>query len=151
MVSESKSYVLDVITKLNERRNDFSITLLGLPRWDRFDDLEADYLVNLNTHVMAPYFIDYGNSEVKKFVASYQEIYKTDPDPLAFQGFDVTYYFCSALWKYGKSFSRCLPEFRMKSLQTDFRFSATKDNGYENQYWELYEYDSYKLVRIFLK
>jgi ABC-type branched-subunit amino acid transport system substrate-binding protein len=148
LISEDKSFVLDVITKLNEHRNEFGITLFGLPRWDRFDDIEADYLVNLKTHVIAPWFIDYDDSGVKKFVSMYQNRFQTDPDPLAFQGFDITYYFISALWKYGKSFERCLPELQIKSLQTDFRFSSSKENGYENQYWELYEYDNYHLKRI---
>ncbi|MCX6247312.1 MAG: ABC transporter substrate-binding protein [Bacteroidetes bacterium] len=151
MISDNKSYVLDVVTKLNEHRNEFGVTLLGLPRWDRFDDLEADYLVNLKTHVMAAYFIDYDDPAVKKFVSVFQDRYKTDPDPLAFQGFDVTFYFISALWKYGKSFDRCIADLRMKSLQTDLRFASTKDNGFENQYWEMYEYDAYRLKRIVLK
>jgi len=151
LISNNKSLVLDVVTKLNEHRNEFGITLLGLPRWDRFDDIEADYLVNLKTLVMAPYFVDYENMDVKKFVAQFQDRYKTDPDALAFQGFDVTFYFINALWKYGKTTERCVPEYRMKSLQTDFRFCSSKENGFENQYWEMFQYDNYHLRRIFLK
>ncbi len=151
LISDNKSYVLDVVTKLNEHRNEFGVTLLGLPRWDRFDDIEADYLVNLKTHVMAPYFVDYDDPGVKKFVSMYQNHYQTDPEPLAFQGFDITFYFVTALWKYGKSFERCISDLRMNSLQTDFRFSSSEDNGFENQNWEMYEYDNYRLKRIILK
>ena len=151
LISEDKSFVLDLVTALNEHRNEFTATLIGLPRWDRFDDIESDYLVNLRTHVMAPYFIDYDDPGVKKFVANYQERYQTDPDPLAFQGFDITFYFISALGKYGKSFEHCIPEFHMRSLQTDFRFTSSKGNGSENQYWEMYEYDNYRLRRIVLQ
>ena len=151
MISDNKSYVLDVVTKLNEHRNEFGVTLLGLPRWDRFDDIEADYLVNLKTHVMAPWFVDYDDPGVKKFVSMYQDRYQTDPEPLAFQGFDITFYFVTALWKYGRSFDRCIPDLHMKSLQTDFRFSSSEENGFENQYWEMYEYGNYRLKRIILK
>jgi len=151
LISDNKSYVLDVVTKLNEHRNEFGMTLLGLPRWDRFEDIEADYLVNLRTHVMAPYFIDYDDPGVKKFVSMYQNRYQTDPDALAFQGFDITFYFVTALWKYGKSFDRCIPDLRMKSLQTDFQFSSSKENGFENQYWEMYEYENYHLRKIILQ
>jgi ABC-type branched-subunit amino acid transport system substrate-binding protein len=152
LISDNRSYVLDVVTKLNEHRNEFGMTLLGMPRWDRFDEIETDYLVNLNTHVMTPYFIDYDDPGVKKFVTQFQDRYKTDPDPLAFQGYDITYYFLTALWKYGRSFERCLSELHLKSLQTDFRFSSSgKENGYENQYWEMYGYDNYRLRRIVLK
>ena len=150
LISSNKSFVLDVITKLNEHRNEFGITLLGLPRWDRFDDIEADYLVNLKTLVMAPYFVDYDDKGVKQFVSQFQNRYQTDPDALAFQGFDVTYYFLSALWKFGTSFERCLPELRLKSMQTDFRFTRAKENGFENSYWEMWQYDHYRLRRISL-
>ena len=143
--SENKSYVLDLITKLNELRNENKITLIGLPRWDKLDDIEVDYLVNLKTHMIAPFFVDYEDSGVKKFVTKFQEQYKTDPDPLAFQGFDVAYYFLTGLTRYGKSFARCLPDLRMKSLQTDFEFSATKGNGYVNQHWEIYRYENFFL------
>jgi len=150
LISDNKSYVLDVVTKLNEHRNEFGVTLLGLPRWDRFEDIEADYLVNLKTHVMAPWFVDYDDPGVKKFVSMYQDRYQTDPELLAFQGFDITFYFVTALWKYGRSFDRCIPDLRMKSLQTDFRFSSSEENGFENQYWEMYEYGNYHLRRIVL-
>lgn len=143
--SEDKSYVLDLITKLNEWRNDYKITLVGLPRWDKLEDIEVDYLVNLKTHVVAPYFIDYGDAEVKKFVAKYQDQFKTDPGQLAFQGFDVGYYFCTALLRYGKSFERCLPELQLNSLQNDFHFSSTKGNGFENQHWEIFRYENFFL------
>lgn len=150
MISDDKSYVLDVVTKLNEHRTEFGITMLGIPRWDHLDDIETDYLVNLKTLVMAPYFVDYDDAGVKKFVSMYEEKYHTDPEPLAFQGFDITFYFISALWKFGTSFDHCIPDFRMNSLQTDFRFSSSKDNGYENQYWEMYQYENYHLRRIIL-
>jgi ABC-type branched-subunit amino acid transport system substrate-binding protein/LysM repeat protein len=143
--SEDKSYVLDLITKLNEWRNEYKITLMGLPRWDKLDDIEVDYLVNLKTHIVAPYFIDYDDAAVKKFIARYQDQYKTDPDPLAFQGFDAGYFFITALTRYGKSFERCLPDLRMKSLQTNFQFSSTKGNGFVNQHWEIYWYENFFL------
>lgn len=146
--SENKVYAIELLTKLNEIRNDYNLTIIGLPRWDKLDGLETDYLVNMKVHVMAPYFIDYQDKDVKKFVLNFQDQYKTDPELLAFQGFDVAYYFLSALQKYGKNFGHCVPEFHMKSLQTDFQFSRSNDNGYENQHWEMYEYENYRLKRV---
>ncbi|HTX89506.1 MAG TPA: ABC transporter substrate-binding protein [Bacteroidales bacterium] len=137
-------YALDLITKLNELRADYKITLVGLPQWaDLEDDLEAEYLVNLKTRVLAPWFVDYEDPETKKFVKAFQQKYFTDPDPLAFQGFDVAFYFLSALQKFGNHFYPCIPSFRMKSLQTDFQFESTGNNGFENQHWAIYSYGDY--------
>jgi ABC-type branched-subunit amino acid transport system substrate-binding protein len=146
--SENKVYAIELLTKLNEIRNDYNLTIIGLPRWDKLAGLESDYLVNMKVHVMAPSFIDYQDKDVKKFVLNFQDKYKTDPELIAFQGFDVAYYFLSALQRYGKNFDHCMPELHMKSLQTDFQFSRSNDNGFENQYWEMYKYENYQLKRV---
>jgi LysM repeat protein len=147
--SENKAGALDLITKLNEKRTDSRLTVIGMPRWDKLDELETDYLVNLRTHVFAPYFVDLWDTDVIRFILKYQDRYGAIPEDLAFQGFDVAYYFLTALNNYGKSFERCIPELTMKSLQTSFRFSRpdAKD-GYENQYWSIYKYENYKMVGV---
>jgi len=104
--------------------------------------------VNLKTHLMVPGFVDYDEPETKKFVSRFQGKYMTDPDLLAFQGYDVAFYFLSALRFYGKAIDHCLPGFRMKSLQTDFQFIQSKGNGFENQHWEICHYENYKLKRV---
>jgi LysM repeat protein len=146
--SDNKVYAIELLTKLNEIRNDYRLTIIGLSRWDKLEGLESDYLVNMKVHVMSPEFVDYQDKDVKKFVLAFQDRYKTDPELLAFQGFDVAFYFLTALQKYGKNFGHCIPELRMKSLQTEFQFSKTGDNGYENQHWEMYEYENWRLVRV---
>jgi LysM repeat protein/ABC-type branched-subunit amino acid transport system substrate-binding protein len=145
--SGNKTYILDLLSKLNEWRNDYQMTLFGLPRWDKIEDIEVDYLVNLKSHIVAPDFIDYNDTVTKKFVSLFQERYKTDPDPLAFQGFDAGWYFLNALTFYGKTFEHCLPGFRMKLLDSDFRFVSSKGNGFENQNWEIYYYENFILRR----
>ncbi len=147
--SENKVYALQLLTKFNELRNDYRLTVVGLPKWDRIDGLEEDYLVNLKVHCMATEFTDYQDNSVVRFVAQFSEKYKTDPSRLAFEGYDCGFYFVSALQKYGKNFGRCLPEFRIKSLQTDFEFRQSgNNNGLENQHWEIFQYDNYRLRRV---
>jgi len=146
--AEDKVHALEVITKLNEIKNDYRFTVFGVPAWDNIEGLEADYLVNLNTHILAPYFVDYNESDVKKFVLKFQLIYKTDPDHLAFQGFDVGWYFLSALNKFGTHLYKCIPEYNVKSLQTNFQFSHSGNNGFLNQHWEIYKYENYRVKRV---
>jgi hypothetical protein len=149
--SDNKVFTLELYTKLNEFRNDYKLTIIGMPQWDEMEGLEPEYLVNLKTHMMAPSFIDYEEPEVKKFVLQYQDRYKTDPGMIAFQGFDIAFYFFTALNKYGKAFNHCIPELRMKSLQTDFKFIQSKDNGFENQHWEIYKFENYKMQRVIVE
>lgn len=146
--AENNNYILDLSRKLSERRNDYTISIVGLPAWDKIEELETDYMVNLNAHLIAPYFIDYNNASVKKFTCKFQETIKTDPGHLAFLGYDIGYYFLSALMKYGGDFMNCIGDYTMKGLQSTFEFRQEKGSGFENQHWEIYKFDNYKLVKI---
>jgi hypothetical protein len=146
--SENKVFSIELVTKLNEFRNEYKLLLFGMPRWDKIEGLEPEYLVNLNTHVMAPSFIDYEEAETIKFVSQFQGRFKTDPELLAFQGFDIAVYFLSAMKLYGKAIDHCIPDFRIKSLQSEFQFIQTKGNGFENRHWEIFNYGNYKLNRV---
>ncbi len=146
--SDNPTHILDLCRKFSEIRNDYMITIIGLPAWDKLEGLETEYMVNLNAHIVAPSFIDYDNQQVKKFVRTFQSRYSTDPELLAFQGFDVAWYFLGALTEYGRDFRRCLVNDRKKGLQTTFEFAHTKENGFENLHWEIYKYVNYRLVKV---
>jgi hypothetical protein len=94
-------------------------------------------------------FVDYDDPMVKWFVRSYQAEYKTDPELLAFQGFDQGYYFISALKRYGTNFGRCLREFKIPLLVFRFDFFQSDENGLENSHWRMYRYENYRLMPVF--
>ena len=147
--SENTTYTLDLCRRLYELRNDYPITLVGLTQWEKLEGLETEYLVELHTHYMSPWFVDYDDAHVKQFVRKFHEKIKTDPDILAFQGFDVARYFLTALIRYGTSFQKCLGDLKLNSLQTDFEFSrSSRNNGFENLHWEIYKFENYKLVKV---
>jgi ABC-type branched-subunit amino acid transport system substrate-binding protein len=146
--SDNQEYTLDLLRSVYKLRNEYNLTLIGLPNWHAMDGLENEYLVALKTHMMALSFIDYENPAVKKFVGQYQEIYKTDPELLAFQGFDQAFYFITAINTFGTNIGRCIGELKMNSLVTRFEFTHTKENGFENRHWVMYKYENYKMVTI---
>jgi len=146
--SEKQEYVLDLLRGMYKIRNEYDLTLIGLPLWSEMDGLENEYLVALKTHMLARNFIDYESEPVIQFVRIYQDRYKTDPELLAFQGFDQAFYFLKALQKYGTNIGRCLSDHQINSLETRFDFSQTKGNGFENHTWLIYRYENYKLIKV---
>ena len=50
--------------------------------------------------------------------------------------------------KFGKHLPECISEFRLNTAQTSFEFSRTGNNGFENQYWPIYKYENFKLVKV---
>lgn len=145
--TENKVFAIEMLTKLNEFRNDYPLTVVGMPRWDKMDGIEPEYLVNMKTHMMAPSFIDYEDPATQQFVAQFQDRYKTDPDLMAFQGYDIALYFLNALRIYGKAIDACIDKYHTISLQADYEFARTKGNGYENQHWEIFFYENFKLKK----
>ncbi|MCX6284632.1 MAG: ABC transporter substrate-binding protein [Bacteroidetes bacterium] len=149
--ADNNAYALDLMRRFYELRNDYKLSLVGLTDWEKIEGLETDFLNGLNTHLITAYFVDYSVVGVKKLVQDYQEKYKGDPEALAFQGFDVGYYFLTALMKFGKQFPGCIKDFRLGTSQTSFEFrkagNATS-NGFENRHWSVYQYENFKLVRV---
>ena len=146
--SDNQEYTLDLTRRLYELRDEFNITLVGLPDWSVMDELEIEYLVSLRTHLVSANTIDYDDPSVKTFVRQYQTIYKADPPLLAFQGFDDSFFFLSALNQFGTNIQRCIGELKINSLQTNFSFGHTKGNGFENQSWMISRYENYRLVKV---
>ena len=124
------------------------MVVIGLPEWNRFSDMETDHLHNLDIHFLSDSYIDYNNDAVKIFVKKYRNTFKTEPDQYAFDGYDIGFYFLSALLHYGKSFERCLPYYNEKLLQTSYEFKKSHPAGLENQHWNPFIYRNYKKILL---
>lgn len=111
-----------------------SIQLYGLPKWRNFETIEPEYFHRMELHLALPYYIDYNNDEVKDFLLKFRALYKTEPSPYAFQGYDITRYFINLLNEYGKEFINVMTMEEQKMLQSDYSFSRKdRNNGFENK------------------
>lgn len=134
--SENEAFVADLLGHLYTLTNyhGYRIKVYGLPRWQRFKNVQLDYYYNLQLHLFTPFFVDYNDASVKHFVAEYRHTYRSEPSQYAFQGYDVGFYFLSAMMRYGIDFKFCLPDFNVDLLQAKYRF--VQDNslsGFENR------------------
>lgn len=146
--SNNQSYVTEFVSKLNNMTEKNNIILFGLQSWNAYDNLDIEYLNNLQVHIPANNFVDYSIPCTKQFVKSYREKYKTEPENYAFQGFDVTCYFLSMLQKEGSGFLKTLPENKQTCMETNFSFSQfPADSGFENKFVFILKYRDYKLVK----
>ncbi|HOI86258.1 MAG TPA: LysM peptidoglycan-binding domain-containing protein [Lentimicrobium sp.] len=145
MLTNDKALIPALLRRLNEIRDTYRITIVGLPEWE---DMEVDmnYLHNLNAHFFTNWFVDYGNPATVDFITAFRERFTGEPEltRLAYLGFDVTKFFLSALYNYGSGFMNCLPDVRENSLSTDFRFSQENGGGYENTGVTVYRLNNYR-------
>ena len=154
---------VNIITGLlNAMAHSYSINLYGLASWTKFVNLDLEYLHTMEFRYATTFYIDYGKPQVQTFLKQFRKEYLTEPTMLtrqggissnahqfAFLGYDVTYYFLSALKKYGKGFGPCISNFRLPTLQSDFRFNKTDlYGGYLNTHLDIYRYSKdYSIVK----
>lgn len=148
--SNNQAFVTDVMGKLNGYSYEYDITIFGQPRWLRFENIELDNFHNTNTHIFSNSFINYTKPGVINFVKNYRLHFVDEPNKYAFQGYDITKYFCLALNKYGKDFRKCIHIHHIDLLQTSFQFVPyTDQGGFQNTAIYILEYSKdYKLRKV---
>ena len=147
--STEKDFVTDLLTKLNASR-DTSIVVFGMPEWYSFNDLDYEYLMNLNVHMPNSGVLSYNDSLTQYFVENYQDATGSDPSPrFSFSGFDVTFYFLSQLMHYGGISSELFLEPKdLLNLNFDFNYKRNEDNGSRNQAVQIIKYEDLEIIRV---
>lgn len=147
--SDNKAFVMDVMNRLNEQRDTFDIQLIGMPNWDRFDEIDQYQASNLNLTYFTSAYVDYSQERIWKLVQKFKDHYNTEPDLTGFTGFDVTYYFLSSLFYANKRFHRCISDFPMEMTQNVYQFvESGKHYNYENSVWNILRYNNLKLIKL---
>lgn len=147
--SDNKMFTFDILRKLNQLRDTFNITVIGIPNWKDIEGFDYRHKNNLNTHILTPEHVDYNRQVVKNFVRRFRTTYHTEPETYAFAGFDIGIYFFSALMKFGEHFTDCLPWYEMDALHYGFRFTGGQHNGFENQHLKILRMTDYEYREIF--
>ncbi|MCK5168740.1 MAG: LysM peptidoglycan-binding domain-containing protein, partial [Bacteroidales bacterium] len=149
--SNEEAFVSNVLTQLNTLlMYEHQIRVIGLSRWQHFRNIDPEYYFNLELCIASPFFIDYHDDDVKKFVIKYRNTYKTEPNQMAVHAYDVGLYFLTAMLKYGENFESCIYNHKVDLLQADYRFVKWyKTSGFENVDVDIIKYyDGYNIFRI---
>jgi LysM repeat protein/ABC-type branched-subunit amino acid transport system substrate-binding protein len=149
LASLSEAYVTDVLNQLYSQSKTYKIKIIGLPSWHRFKNIDADMYTALDVHYYTPFVIDYTNKNVKKFLISFRNTYNYEPYRTttqgynyAFLGYDIMYYFGTALSQYGKQLSCCISSHHPSCLMSGYKFEhKNHKNGFENHSVYLINYD----------
>lgn len=148
--SGNQIFVINILTKLQSLTKKYKIILAGMPSWKKFDNnIEIEYLHNLNMLSFIPFNIDYSNVLVKNYIIDYRSYYKCEPTKFSFLGFDTGIYFLNALKNYGHDFQDCLPNLYLQLLESNFNFvKLGEKGGYENNGIFILHYNQDNDVKI---
>lgn len=146
-VVNNEATITTFVRQMNKLVGDYNIALFGSEnRWENFSMLEKEYLSNLRLLQFSSSFVNYDREDVQQFVKVFSDKYLTDPKDIAFQGFDIGFYFLNMLYHYDKNFVNCMDQENINTLHTEFEFKKQGNNAWQNTFVNIYQFDNYKLI-----
>lgn len=127
--TDNEAQVSVAVTNLTALAENYEIVLMGTPAFPKLKSIQTESYHRIRLRYLSPYFIDYSKPLVRRFVGQYRATFSAEPSQFSFQGFDVSYYFLSALYRYGKDFRNCLPDYPMELTQMVFNFDKVAPMG----------------------
>ncbi len=127
--TDNEAKVSVAVTNLCALAENYNIVLMGTSVLTKLKSIQTENFHKIRLRYLSPYFVDYSKPLVKRFVATYRDSFSAEPTQFSFQGFDVSYYFLSALFRYGKDFRKCLPDYPMELTQNSFLFHQAAPMG----------------------
>jgi len=149
-LTHNKVFTIELLRHLNEARDSIGgLTVFGKSAWRDYG-LNTEYLMNLDVHLFDDSYIDYEEKNVKWFLKHFRNKYRTEPLPekYAFAGYDIVYYFGSALMRFGEEFEPCLKYHQPDTLEINMSFQKTGSGSFENVYSVPLRYYNYKLINL---
>jgi len=137
LCSPNERYVTNIMRVLHELNEEFDIQVAGLPNWDRFATLQADYLESSKTILtQSEYRLE--SSSLGNYVRSqYMTHFAGEATAPVYKGFDHGMYF-------GRLLLQQVDPFKNYSFSTtDFEFVATDENWLQNQAVRLIQFENY--------
>lgn len=132
--SETEAQVSVAVSNINSLSEDFPVTLVGMSNFQRYRSIQPEYFHHTNLHLLSPFFVNYHSTMTNRFIRNFRTNFSSEPNQFSFQGYDVAFYFMSALFQYGKDFTDCLPYHHVELNQGQFYFDkVSRFGGYMNR------------------
>lgn len=113
----------------------YKIVLFGSQSWEKYSNIDIEFLQSMRFSFRSPSFIDYDNDRVKNFVSQFRSLYNAEPGIYGFSGYDIAKFFIGELVKHGKYFQFCIDEETAgQGLVYKFKFKRVSPaGGFENR------------------
>lgn len=120
--TDSEAQVSVAVTNLTSLAERYNIVLVGTQVLPKLKSIQTENYHQIRLRFLSPYFVDYNRPLVRRFVGQFREKFAAEPTQFSLQGFDVAYYFMSAMFTYGKDFRNCISDYPMELTQMNFGF-----------------------------
>ncbi len=153
IASEEAPVMSETITNIHALSRKYKLDVFGYPGMRYLDNLDHRICFDLGLLIYSPYWIDFGQPDVKRFNSEFREKFLTEPPEIsyAWQGYDILYFFLSGMAIHGREFFISHPQIHNPDLlHTEFDFRRSKPiDGFENQKLYLVRYsNNYELELV---
>lgn len=149
LFTNNQVYIQDFITQLYMFSNNKDIELIGFGSMANIENLDQEYLNQLQFHFASASYVNYSDSLLFPMIKDYQAIYNTDPSEIYFNSYDLGMYYLGLLKSFGPDFIYQLDKVKTEGLSTGFEFyHPDSETGFENRYTRIYKYSNYKLRKL---
>jgi hypothetical protein len=148
--SEDVEFVSALVSKLAGLAKDKEIIVYGMAAWHDMESVAPTDMDKLRLRVPASTFIDRADPRTRAFIADYRAVYNDEPREYAFLGFDVTFYYLTALVDEGRGFPAQFGAVSTQPLSMGFRMvrAGGAENGFRNESVLVLEHKDLGLQRV---
>lgn len=120
-----ESLVENILSRLSSINTTgrYDITVVGTPRWSRFNNMNLEMFFKLGVVYPTTYFFDRADNNVAQFFGQYVSRYNDLPTLYSFRGYDVVEIFGTLLFECGEKMMYDLVADSIRVLQTPYEFS----------------------------
>jgi LysM repeat protein len=148
--SENQAFITGLMNQLYDIREEYPITLVFGEDIQTYDNIEINYLHELNVHVLTSEFVDHENADVIRFKKAFHHVNGHLPSKYSFLGHDVAYFYLSLLNEFGVNYDVMFLGYKKELLMLNFDYFKTGiESGYENHSVFLLKYEDYQLKKVF--
>ncbi|MBR4215853.1 MAG: LysM peptidoglycan-binding domain-containing protein [Bacteroidales bacterium] len=133
--SNDEVFITNVVNQLATvvKTNKYKVVLFGSQSWEKYINIDVEFLQSMNFCYRSSNFTDYSNPSVKMFVSNFRDRFNTEPGIYGFSGYDIAKCFITKLCNHGKYFIFC-EDGANKGLVYKFDFKRVSPmGGFENQ------------------
>lgn len=148
--SENQAFITSLMNQLYDIRNEYKITLIFGDDIQTYDNIEINYLHDLNVHVLTSEFVDPTNEAVRNFKQKFYDVNKHLPSKYSYLGYDVAYFYLSLMNEFGVNYDVMFLGYKKELLMLNFDYFKTGiESGYENHSVFLLKYEDFQLKKVF--
>ena len=148
-VYKKPKLVLSFLSQLQIGRAGMDATVLGMPQWAEFHQLDPAIMEDLGVVITSGFFTDSNDFEVRQFEDAFINTYGSTPELPAYLGYDAIRYIVPLANEYGRGWTEHLPN-DFKGLTSDYRlipvYGSKVQDGQEDPKPERYENAAVKML-----